>query len=168
MEGNVKRILSYSTYIRKFKKEAMSESSVIPSSAPSLFSPPLMQKRILACVRCQQRKIKCERKFPCAQCNAAREQCVPATRSRNVRRKRRFPERDLLDRIRLYEDLLRQNNIGFEPLHRDQVMIKNPSEDHDATISRSAATDHPSLQTVGSARRFEVTYAFFSSMLKRS
>ncbi|PCG93965.1 Transcription factor [Penicillium occitanis (nom. inval.)] len=156
MEGNIKRIVSYSTYIRKFKKEAMSESSVIRPSAPSLFSPPLMQKRILACVRCQQRKIKCERKFPCAQCNAAREQCVPATRSRNVRRKRRFPERELLERIRMYEDLLRQNNISFEPLHRDQVVIKNPSEDHDATISRSAATDHSSLLTVGSETRFEV------------
>jgi hypothetical protein len=61
----------------------------------------------------------------------------------------------------MYEDLLRQNNISFEPLHRDQVGAKKPSGDHGATISRSAATDHPSLLTVGSERRFEVKYAFF-------
>lgn len=139
----------------------MSESSAVPPSAPYLFSHPLMQKRILACVRCQQRKIKCERKFPCAQCNAAREQCVPATRSRNVRRKRRFPERELLERIRMYEDLLRQNNISFEPLHRDEVVMKKPSGDRGATISQSTATDQPSLQAVGSEKRFEVKYAFF-------
>ncbi|KAI4250241.1 MAG: hypothetical protein LQ352_005413 [Teloschistes flavicans] len=33
------------------------------------------------------------------------------------RRRRRFPERALLDRLAKYEDLLRQNNIPFEPLH---------------------------------------------------
>jgi hypothetical protein len=36
-------------------------------------------------------------------------------------RRRRFPERELLDRLRQYEDLLRQNNIKFEPLHKDSV-----------------------------------------------
>lgn len=110
-----------------------------------------MQKRILACVRCQQRKIKCERKFPCAQCNAAREQCLPATRSRNVRRKRRFPERELLERIRMYEDLLRQNNINFEPLHKDGVVIKKSSGD---------PTNQPPVMAVGSERGIEVKYAF--------
>lgn len=69
----------------------------------------------------------------------------------------------------MYEDLLRQNNISFEPLHSDQVVVKKPSGDHGATISKSAATDQPSLLTVGSERRFEVKYAFFrDSILKRS
>ena len=126
----------------------MSESSVVPPSAPY----PLMQKRILACVRCQKRKIKCERKFPCAQCNAAREQCFPATRSRNVRRKRRFPERELLERIRMYEDLLRQHNITFEPLHKDILVIRNSSGD---------PIDQPSSIAFSSEKGTEVKYAFF-------
>ncbi len=33
------------------------------------------------------------------------------------RRRRRFAERELLDRLGRYEDLLHQNNIDFEPLH---------------------------------------------------
>ncbi|KAJ5601109.1 hypothetical protein N7510_010643 [Penicillium lagena] len=49
--------------------------------------------RVLACVFCQQRK---------------------------MRRKRRFPERELLNRLRKYEDLLRLNNVKFDPLHKTE------------------------------------------------
>lgn len=45
---------------------------------------------------------------------------MPATLLPRQRR-RRFPERELLDRLRRYEDLLRQNNISFEPLHKDMA-----------------------------------------------
>ena len=45
-------------------------------------------------------------------------------------RRRRFPERELLDRIHKYEDLLRQNNVRFEPLHGDAVPDKvSPKSD---------------------------------------
>lgn len=88
------------------------------SQAASPSSQLLKSQRVLACVRCQQRKVKCDRKFPCANCIKSREQCVPATQ---LRRKRRFPERELLERLRKYEDLLRQNNIGFNPLHGDST-----------------------------------------------
>ncbi|PYI09830.1 fungal-specific transcription factor domain protein [Aspergillus sclerotiicarbonarius CBS 121057] len=71
--------------------------------------------RVLACVLCQQRKVKCDRKFPCASCVRAGAQCVPTLAPRP--RRRRFPERELLERLRRYEDLLRQHNIDFEPLH---------------------------------------------------
>ena len=73
--------------------------------------------RVLACVVCQQRKIKCDRKFPCANCVKAGAQCVPAGSLPPRQRRRRFPERELLDRLRHYEDLLRKHNIAFEPLH---------------------------------------------------
>jgi hypothetical protein len=74
-------------------------------------------QRVLACVLCQQRKIRCDRKFPCSNCSKSQTQCVPATQNR--RRKRRFPERELLDRLRRYEELLRQNKVPFESLHKD-------------------------------------------------
>ncbi|RFU30785.1 hypothetical protein B7463_g5556, partial [Scytalidium lignicola] len=106
-------------------------STVVPTPEPSTSNPdispsvsslsaqPSKPQRVLACVRCQQRKVKCDRRFPCANCNTSRSQCVPATLTPRVRRRRRFPERELLDRLRKYEDLLRQNNIKFEPLHKD-------------------------------------------------
>ncbi|KAJ6084296.1 hypothetical protein N7486_011096 [Penicillium sp. IBT 16267x] len=77
----------------------------------------IKSQRTLACVNCQQRKIKCDREFPCANCLKQRTRCVPATQTRP--RKRRFPERELLSRLRKYEDLLRQNNVRFDPLHKD-------------------------------------------------
>ena len=73
-------------------------------------------QRVLACVLCQQRKIKCDRRFPCVTCVKAGVQCVPATQARRQRRQR-FPEKELLERLRRYEDLLRQNHVHFEPLH---------------------------------------------------
>lgn len=72
-------------------------------------------QRVLACALCQQRKVKCDRKFPCANCVRAGTQCVPTSAPRP--RRRRFPERELLDRIRHYEGLLCKNSIIFEPLH---------------------------------------------------
>ncbi|TVY41579.1 Aurofusarin cluster transcription factor [Lachnellula occidentalis] len=84
-------------------------------STPGASSKP---QRILACVRCQQRKIRCDRKFPCANCNTSRVQCVPATLTQRGPRKLRFPERELLERLRKYEDLLSRNHIEFEPLHK--------------------------------------------------
>ncbi|KAH6839525.1 fungal-specific transcription factor domain-containing protein [Chaetomium sp. MPI-CAGE-AT-0009] len=73
-------------------------------------------QRVLACQLCQQRKVKCDRKFPCANCTRAGTTCVPAALVPRQRR-RRFPERELLARIRHYETLLRQHNVAFDPLH---------------------------------------------------
>jgi hypothetical protein len=92
-------------------------------------------RRVLACVLCQQRKVKCDRKFPCANCTRAQVQCVPATLLPH-RRKRRFPERELLERLRKYEDLLRRNEINFDPLHPEEVSreARAPSaEDHETS-----------------------------------
>lgn len=96
----------------------------IPASALSMTTPapepghprPRPQ-RILACILCQQRKVKCGRRFPCANCVRYQVRCVPATQTRP--RRRRFPERELLDRLRMYEDLLHQNRVKFKPLHKD-------------------------------------------------
>ena len=100
-------------------------ATVIPSSEQSHAASPntvassqatAKPQRVLACLLCQQRKIKCDRKFPCGNCNKTSAQCVPATLAPRQRR-RRFPERELLERLRRYEGLLRENNIDFEPLH---------------------------------------------------
>lgn len=90
-------------------------SSPRPHRAPQYSA--AKSQRILACILCQQRKVKCDRKFPCANCIKHKAQCVPSMQPRP--RRRRFPERQLLDRLRSYEELLRQNKIKFEPLHNE-------------------------------------------------
>ena len=94
-------------------------------------------QRVLACVLCQQRKVKCDRKFPCSYCVKSRVQCVPGVQVARQRR-RRFPERELLERLRRYEDLLRQNNISFVPLHSNST----------GETEAPAVQDHPDPDVV--------------------
>ncbi|KAK8137539.1 hypothetical protein PG984_003032 [Apiospora sp. TS-2023a] len=82
------------------------------TTGPPLTKPP----RVLACILCQQRKVRCDRIFPCANCVRQGAVCIPSGQIPRERRKR-FPEKALLDRLRYYEDLLRQNRIPFAPLH---------------------------------------------------
>ncbi len=110
---------------------------------PSLSSEFFKPLRVLACVLCQQRKVKCDRTFPCANCIKSRAQCVPATLAQR-RRKRRFPERALLERLRKYEDLLCQNKITFEPLHKDLAREK---ESPNAESGYGLDDEHPEVAT---------------------
>lgn len=68
--------------------------------------------RVAGAVLC---KVRCDRKFPCANCVRHQVECEPALAPR--RRRRRFPERELLSRVRRYEDTLRHHHIPFEALH---------------------------------------------------
>ncbi|KAJ4137280.1 hypothetical protein NW768_002862 [Fusarium equiseti] len=93
-------------------------------------STPAKPHRVLACVLCQQRKVKCDRTFPCSSCTKQGAQCVPATQPRP--RRRRFPERELLERLRRYEALMKQNNVKFDPLHDDASTAKSSPQEYDS------------------------------------
>jgi hypothetical protein len=130
-------------------------------------------QRVLACVRCQQRKVKCDRKYPCSNCTKSRKQCEQPAPVLH-RRKKRFPERELLDRIRSYEDLLSQNRIKFEPLHKDSTVRESrqsphreESHDPDDKHPRSVKTDHSSpLTTANYTQRVYGDKYVFSRRLK--
>jgi hypothetical protein len=134
-------------------------------SAPSPSSHPSKPQRVLACVRCQQRKVKCDRKSPCINCIKSRAQCVPATLTSRGRRRRRFPERELLERLRKYEDLLRQNNITFEPLHKDtaggnESPHTQGGDESDGEQPEAIGADRSSPSTtVRSEKLYEAKYA---------
>ena len=142
----------------------------MPQDTPSP-SQLLKPQRVLACVLCQQRKVKCDRKFPCANCIKSRAQCVPATLALR-RRRRKFPERALLERLRKYEDLLRQNNIAFEPLHKDSAREKeslnaesgyDSDDEHPETVGPDLST---LSTTVKSERGYEAKYALFKELVQ--
>ncbi|KAI4153038.1 MAG: hypothetical protein LQ340_002546 [Diploschistes diacapsis] len=87
----------------------------------------------------------------------SKTQCVPATKI-SRRRKRRFPERELLDRLRKYEDLLRQNNVKFEPLHKDLAGEKESpnvkgNDDSDDEQAKTVGADRPSPSAAVNAGR---------------
>lgn len=112
-----------------------SPDSPRPDQPPS---PQPKPQRVLACINCQQRKVKCDRRFPCANCLRLKTTCVPASQTRP--RKRRFPERELLDRLRRYEQLLRRNNVAFDPLHKDSETDQDGEEDR-ADFERPAVAN---------------------------
>ena len=130
-----------------------------PSRGPGSLRAVPKPQRVLACMLCQHRKIKCDRRFPCANCVKINERCVPATAAPRQRR-RRVPEQGLLDRVQRYEDLLRQNNIRFEPL--PGAMKASLSEDGANALPSDNA--HSEETTSSSNIDCEAVYALFKSL----
>ena len=122
----------------------------------------LKPPRVLACVFCQSRKIRCDRQFPCANCIKAGARCIPGNQVPRQRR-RRFPERVLLDRLRHYEDLLRQNNIKFEPLHPDSSKQKRfpDVQGEDGSDDEQSKAEVSPLTPASSERVYEAKYVLF-------
>ncbi|CEI63249.1 unnamed protein product [Fusarium venenatum] len=81
--------------------------------------------RVLACVLCQQRKKKCDRKSPCSFCTKAGIQCIPSTPA--PKRSRRKPTKELLARLERCEELLKRCSCVQKSLmyssyeHRDMA-----------------------------------------------
>ncbi|KIH89793.1 hypothetical protein SPBR_00176 [Sporothrix brasiliensis 5110] len=126
---------------------SQSSRAVAATGAPS-------EPRVLACVMCQQRKVKCNRKFPCNNCIRLGVSCVPATLNPR-RRRRRFPERELLDHVRRCEALLRQNHVRFDSLFEEAVGGSDAERDGDE-IDRGKNTNkasHDAASSLAALRR---------------
>jgi hypothetical protein len=88
---------------------------------------------------------------------------VPSSLTPRGPRRRRFPERELLERLRKYEDLLRENGIRFEPLHSDLAGKKDSpnmqpggesDEEQQEAVGMEGSSSSPS-STVKSERVYE-------------
>ncbi|RPA82243.1 hypothetical protein BJ508DRAFT_225075 [Ascobolus immersus RN42] len=84
------------------------------SHLPTYPVTPAKPPRVHSCVLCQQRKVKCDRQTPCSNCKKARVECLSSVSIRPRRRKRRFPEAELLARLRKYEDMLKELGVKLE------------------------------------------------------
>ncbi|MCJ1249200.1 hypothetical protein MMC30_006423 [Trapelia coarctata] len=60
-----------------------------------------------SCILCKQRKVKCDRKDPCSNCNRARVECIFRAPAPPKRRKKKEPEVNLVARLKRYEELLK-------------------------------------------------------------
>ncbi|KAI1130663.1 fungal-specific transcription factor domain-containing protein [Nemania abortiva] len=77
---------------------------------PQTAAPHSKPTKILACVHCQYRKIKCDRQQPCSNCIKAKIACKPSVPA--PPHKRRRPNQDLLERLARCEQLLKQYADG--------------------------------------------------------
>lgn len=72
-----------------------------------------------SCVLCQQRKVRCDKNKPCSNCVKAGVECRVVPPQPPRRRKKRLHEKDLVDRLKKYEELLKENGVKFDSLDKD-------------------------------------------------
>jgi hypothetical protein len=73
--------------------------------------------RAFTCIRCFERKVKCDKLDPCSNCVKSKVECVFRVPPTPRRRKKRPPEAALLARLKRYEELLKSNGIDVEGAH---------------------------------------------------
>jgi len=71
----------------------------------------------LACLRCAERKVKCDRQTPCNSCVRHDVECVYRPPKKPGRRKRAVIDEQILERLRSYETLLLVNGIQVPMSH---------------------------------------------------
>lgn len=89
-----------------------------------------------SCVLCQQRKVKCDRKEPCAACSRAHVECTFRAPAPPRRRKRKPPESDLLERLTRYEQLLPNLGPKVDGANEQDAMVGL-----DARVEQAAAPE---------------------------
>ncbi|PVH78804.1 hypothetical protein DL98DRAFT_572886 [Cadophora sp. DSE1049] len=94
--------------------------STMPAKTPSRGT--LDGTRKHPCVLCQQRKVKCDRNEPCANCVKARVDCISPSTLPPKKRKKRFPEAELLARLRRYEDHLRAYGADIDAINAGGIV----------------------------------------------
>ncbi|EFQ33167.1 fungal specific transcription factor domain-containing protein [Colletotrichum graminicola] len=104
-----------------------------------------------SCVLCQQRKVRCDKNKPCANCVKARVECRVIPPQPPRRRKKRLQERDLVDRLKKYENLLAENGVKFDPIAADLKASDRNSvhmdDDHQIDDDADLANDFEGLKT---------------------
>lgn len=74
-------------------------------------NPPNTPSKTHACVRCSDRKVKCDRKQPCNTCVRHNAECLFRELPPRRRKKKHTKEEILIERVKLYESLLQEKGI---------------------------------------------------------
>lgn len=112
-------------------------------SSPTPTNPLAKAPRLLSCLLCSQRKIKCDKKTPCTNCTKARRECISAASLPPRRRKKRFAEAELLARLRYYEELLRKKGVNIDDLNEkiDGLAIAEGANSSQPSAPRPQSVD---------------------------
>ncbi|UPK96557.1 hypothetical protein LCI18_007492 [Fusarium solani-melongenae] len=107
----------------------------VPGSAPHQ-QPPLDPAAVkltrgTSCVLCQQRKVRCDKNKPCANCVKAKVECRVIPPQPPRRRKKRLQEKDLIDRLKKYESLLAEHGVKVDAIGHDLRPDGPPGDDVD-------------------------------------
>ncbi|GKT98923.1 hypothetical protein FLAG1_00658 [Fusarium langsethiae] len=84
-----------------------------------------------SCVLCQQRKVRCDKNKPCANCVKAKVECRVIPPQPPRRRKKRLQEKDLIERLKKYENLLAEHGVKVDAIGHELKPDGPPGEDVD-------------------------------------
>ncbi|PHH82222.1 hypothetical protein CDD82_6641 [Ophiocordyceps australis] len=131
-------------------------SAMSPSPAPAGDASAVKLTRGTSCLLCQQRKVRCDKSKPCANCIKAGVECKVLPPAPPRRRKRRLQERDLLDRLRRYESLLNQHGIKFDAIgHSLKTSGPNDIEDLETHLEGLKTTPEADSSPLSAAAQEE-------------
>ena len=116
------------------------EKPASPASSPE--RQPVKTSKGLACIFCQQRKVKCDRQRPCASCTKARVACTYRARQAPRRRHNKATEVSLRARLGRLEELLKaavsKNDTADFPVEAEDISpepnTSNPPEEDVDTV----------------------------------
>jgi hypothetical protein len=110
--------------------------------------------KVWSCVNCRRRKVRCDRRHPCAPCNRNKTECIFPISGRIPRRGRdaNYPnppvqkQAELLGRLRRLEAMV--GDLGSQVEHaaavsQDNHLVENPTSAASATSAASSETGWP-------------------------
>jgi len=129
--------------------DPMREANGTPTKAAKAYS----------CIRCFERKVKCDRESPCSNCSKSGMECVFRVPPAPRRRKKRMKEDILKARISQYEEILKSKGID---IHEDGV---RPEDLPEATppVGSTPADEASSMAVVRANDKTMPQQAFFES-----
>ena len=100
-----------------------------------------------SCVTCRKRKVKCDKRHPCSNCNKAAIECIFPGPGRAPRRSRKPPDTELLARLRRLEGVVQNLGKGIDEYGNETTVEAppvasqgptQPNEKEDAGISEES------------------------------
>jgi len=74
-------------------------------------SPTTSNRPVYSCIRCSDRKIKCDRQDPCSTCVKHSAQCTFRPVRRSQKKQKRLKREALIDRLKHYEAILQERGL---------------------------------------------------------
>jgi hypothetical protein len=111
--------------------------------APSAVAP---HHSARSCITCRRRKVKCDKKQPCANCLRARIECFYPGPGRAPRKSRKLPDTELLERLRRLEGVVQNLNAQVEEHEHEAAERERESSSRkssSATVPLAAAAVSP-------------------------
>ena len=96
-----------------------------------------------SCVTCRKRKVKCDKIHPCTNCNRARIECIypaPGRAPRKVRKIGDGRDKELLERLRRLEGVVKNLGVEVPDGDEDQDVEKDAAETVKASVDTGRRT----------------------------